>query len=124
MTSPHFRGTRPIADRLSENDPALPYLDDSPFSEADDHSLLDQPAPVAFFRIAAVLRITGLSRPTLYRRIAAKKFPPPVHLGGRACGWRREALLAWVKNPEGYADPCEADPSTIRRRGRPRKYMS
>jgi uncharacterized membrane protein YphA (DoxX/SURF4 family) len=40
----------------------------------------------AFFRMADAIRITALSRATLYRRIAEKKFPPPVHLGGRACG--------------------------------------
>jgi len=36
----------------------------------------------AFFRIADVIRITALSRATVYRRIADGKFPPPVHLGG------------------------------------------
>ena len=36
----------------------------------------------AFFRMADVIRITALSRATLYRRIAEGKFPPPVHLGG------------------------------------------
>ncbi|MGJ7544783.1 helix-turn-helix transcriptional regulator [Variovorax sp. LT1R16] len=46
----------------------------------------------AFYRIADVLRITALSRATLYRRISDRKFPQPVHLGGRACGWTPEAL--------------------------------
>ena len=40
-----------------------------------------------FFRMHDVIRITALSRATLYRRIAEGKFPAPVHLGGRACGW-------------------------------------
>ncbi|MGJ7571906.1 helix-turn-helix transcriptional regulator [Variovorax sp. RB2P76] len=50
----------------------------------------------------AVLQITGLSRTTIYRRIAGGLFPPPVHLGGRACGWRTTALRAWIENPEQY----------------------
>jgi predicted DNA-binding transcriptional regulator AlpA len=58
----------------------------------------------AFFRMADVIRITALSRATLYRRIAGGKFPPPVHLGGRACGWPRAALQRWVEDPEGYSE--------------------
>jgi prophage regulatory protein len=57
----------------------------------------------AFFRMADVIRITALSRATLYRRIAEGKFPPPVHLGGRACGWTPSALQAWVDDPTGYS---------------------
>ncbi|QOJ31397.1 MAG: AlpA family phage regulatory protein [Gammaproteobacteria bacterium] len=83
----------------------------------------EQLAP-AFFRMRDVLRITGLSRPTLYRRIAARKFPPPVHLGGRACGWPCAALRSWVADPEGYRAP-EADHDQLPRgRGRPRKYAT
>ena len=59
------------------------------------------PAP-AFFRMADVVRITSLSRATVYRRIAEGKFPPPIHLGGRACGWSPSALQRWIDDPEGY----------------------
>lgn len=59
----------------------------------------------AFIRIADVLRITALSRATLYRRIADGKFPKPVHLGGRACGWPLHALQAWIDDPQGYNAP-------------------
>ncbi len=59
------------------------------------------PAP-AFLRIADVVRITALSRATLYRRIAARRFPPPVHLGGRACGWTPGELQKWIADPERY----------------------
>lgn len=60
-------------------------------------------ADPAFYRMTDVVRITGLSRATVYRRIAEGRFPPPVHLGGRACGWRVAALQAWIDDPEGYA---------------------
>ena len=46
----------------------------------------------AFFRMTDVVRITALNRATVYRRIAEGRFPPPVHLGGRACGWSPSAL--------------------------------
>ena len=82
----------------------------------------DVPAP-AFFRVRDVLRITGLSRPTLYRRISARRFPAPVHLGGRACGWSCAALQEWIADPERYLVPeSSAMPLPRRSRGRPRKY--
>lgn len=65
----------------------------------------DQLPTPASYRLPDVLRITGLSRPTLYRRIAACRFPKPVHLGGRACGWARTALQDWIADPEGYCVP-------------------
>ncbi|MDA8349970.1 MAG: AlpA family phage regulatory protein [Pseudomonadota bacterium] len=76
----------------------------------------------AFLRIHDVVRITALSRPTLYRRIAARRFPPPVHLGGRACGWPAMAIQTWISDPDGYRAPACQAPDTPRRRGRPRKY--
>jgi predicted DNA-binding transcriptional regulator AlpA len=78
------------------------------------------PSP-AFFRLRDVLRITSLSRPTLYRRIAARRFPAPVHLGGRACGWASAALQSWINDPAGYGAPSGGEDSTCRKRGRPRK---
>lgn len=64
------------------------------------------PAP-AFFRMADVVRITALSRATVYRRIAEGRFPPPVHLGGRACGWSPSALQRWIDDPQGYRSSTE-----------------
>jgi prophage regulatory protein len=63
----------------------------------------------AFFRIADVMRITALSRATVYRRIADGIFPPPVHLGGRACGWTPKALQTWIDDPGGYRAPGRSD---------------
>lgn len=56
----------------------------------------------AFYRLADVIRVTALSRSSIYRRIAAGEFPPQVSLGGRATGWRREALQAWIADPAGF----------------------
>ena len=76
----------------------------------------------AFFRLRDVLRITALSRPTLYRRIAAQRFPAPVHLGGRASGWAFASLQNWINDPDGYRAPALDKVAAPRRRGRPRKY--
>jgi predicted DNA-binding transcriptional regulator AlpA len=63
---------------------------------------LAPPFAPAFLRTRDVLRITSLSRATLYRRVNARRFPAPVHLGGRACGWPVAAILEWIRNPDVY----------------------
>ena len=50
---------------------------------------------VVFLRLRAVIRVTGLSRSTLYRLIADEQFPRPVRLGPRAVAWRRTDIEAW-----------------------------
>lgn len=46
-------------------------------------------------RMAAVIQVTGLARSTIYKLIAADKFPSPVRLVGRAVAWRRADLELW-----------------------------
>ncbi|WP_442593381.1 helix-turn-helix transcriptional regulator [Parapusillimonas sp. JC17] len=62
----------------------------------------------AFYRMKDVIRITSLSRSTLYRRIAAGRFPAPVKLGGRASGWTAQDLQAWIDDPTNYVLPPNA----------------
>ena len=64
----------------------------------------------AFLRTRDVLRITSLSRATLYRRINARRFPAPIHLGGRACGWSITAIQEWIMDPDGYRAPAMHSP--------------
>lgn len=68
----------------------------------EDTTASSPSAEPAFYRLADVIRITALSRSSIYRRIAAGEFPPQVSLGGRATGWRREALQAWIGDPSGF----------------------
>jgi len=56
----------------------------------------------AFYRLRDVIRISALSRSTIYRRIAEGRFPPPVTLGGRASGWPHEDLQRWINDPQGF----------------------
>ena len=46
-------------------------------------------------RLPEVKRSTGLSRSTIYLRIAEGKFPKPVSLGGRAVGWLEVEIQEW-----------------------------
>jgi prophage regulatory protein len=47
-------------------------------------------------RLPAVKARTGLSRSTIYLRVAEGKFPRPVSLGSRAIGWVDNEVDAWV----------------------------
>ena len=54
-----------------------------------------EPQPAVFIRMAAVVRMTGLGRSTIYRLMAEDKFPSPVRLAKRAVAWRRIDLDRW-----------------------------
>ena len=47
-------------------------------------------------KLRAVLEITGISKSSLYRKISAGTFPPPVRQGLRAVAWRESEVLAWI----------------------------
>ncbi len=53
-----------------------------------------------------IVRQTGLSRSTIYSRIKDGLFPKPLSLGGRAVGWRSDAIAQWI------ADRDEVDQLT------------
>jgi len=52
--------------------------------------------PIRFLRLPEVIERTGLSRSTIYVRLAAGCFPRPVALGGRAVGWIEAEIEEWV----------------------------
>lgn len=47
-------------------------------------------------RLPEVKARTGLSRSTIYARIAEDRFPKPVSLGGRAVGWIDAEVQQWL----------------------------
>ncbi len=52
--------------------------------------------PEKIIRLQAVKARCGLSRSTLYNRIAAGKFPSQVSLGPRSVGWLESEINAWI----------------------------
>jgi prophage regulatory protein len=46
-------------------------------------------------RLPSVVVCTGLTKSTIYRLIAARRFPSPVRLAGKAVGWRQTDLDRW-----------------------------
>lgn len=48
-------------------------------------------------RFPEVKSQTGLSRSSIYLRIAEGSFPKQANLGGRAVGWDSNAIQDWIK---------------------------
>lgn len=47
-------------------------------------------------RLPEVKKRTGLSRSSIYLRIAAGDFPASISLGGRAVGWLEQDIDEWI----------------------------
>jgi prophage regulatory protein len=62
------------------------------------HSSPPIPPPTRkkFLRLIQVRETTGLSRATIYRKIAAHEFPRPIRLGSRAVGWVEADVIGWM----------------------------
>ena len=50
-------------------------------------------------RLKTVLTRTGLSRSTLYRKIAEGSFPRQVPISVHGTGWHESAVDRWIDNP-------------------------
>ena len=50
----------------------------------------------AILRLPTVKARCGLSRSTIYLRIAEGRFPKPISLGGRAVGWVEAEITDWL----------------------------
>ncbi len=53
-------------------------------------------ASTRIVRLPSVEARTGLSRSTIYARVAEGSFPAPVQLGARAVGWIEAEVDAWI----------------------------
>lgn len=49
-----------------------------------------------FLRIGEVIRITGLGRNTIYRRIQEGTFPRQVRLGPHSVAWLQSTISQWM----------------------------
>lgn len=59
-------------------------------------------APDRIIRLQTVLARTGLSRSTLYRKIAEGTFPAQVRISVHGAGWHESAVNRWIANPPAY----------------------
>ncbi len=58
--------------------------------------------PDRIIRLKTVLGRTGLSRSTLYRKIAEGTFPAQVRISVHGAGWYESAINRWITDPIGY----------------------
>lgn len=68
--------------------------------------------PESIIRLKTVLARTGLSRSTLYRKIAEGTFPPQVRISIHGAGWHESAIDRWIADPVGYR-PKEVELQTV-----------
>jgi len=55
-------------------------------------------------RLKTVLDRTGLSRSTIYRKIAEGTFPSQVKISVHGAGWHESAINRWIADPARYRE--------------------
>ena len=53
-------------------------------------------------RLPTVLARTGLSRSTVYRKMAEGTFPAQVKISIHGAGWYESAINRWIADPPAY----------------------
>lgn len=65
--------------------------------------------PERIIRLKTVLAGTGLSRSTIYRKIAEGTFRRQIKIGTNGAGWHESDINRWVANPAGWRPRGEFD---------------
>ena len=60
------------------------------------------PEPDRIIRLRTVLGRTGLSRSTLYRKIAEGTFPAQIKISINGAGWRESDVNRWIADPVAW----------------------
>ncbi|WAC26080.1 helix-turn-helix transcriptional regulator [Ancylobacter sp. SL191] len=63
--------------------------------------------PERIIRLKTVLTRTGLSRSTIYRKIAEGTFPAQLKISTNGAGWRESDINRWVADPPRWRAPDE-----------------
>jgi prophage regulatory protein len=58
--------------------------------------------PDRIIRLKTVLARTGLSRSTIYRKIAEGTFPAQIKISLNATGWHESDIKRWIADPVGW----------------------
>lgn len=67
------------------------------------------PAPDRIVRLKTVLDRTGLSRSTIYRKIAEGTFPSQIRISINGAGWRESDIDCWILDPVAWRPRGEVD---------------
>lgn len=60
------------------------------------------PGPDRIIRLETVRFRTGLSRSTIYRKIAEGTFPAQIRISINGAGWKESDINRWVANPVAW----------------------
>lgn len=63
----------------------------------------ETPPLVGRVRIAQIVPVVGLSRPTIYRMIERGMFPAPQRISARASLYDAAEVCAWIRDPAAWA---------------------
>jgi prophage regulatory protein len=64
-------------------------------------------APDRIVRLQTVLARTGLSRSTIYRKIAEGTFPSQIRISIKGAGWTESDINRWVADPVAWRSSGE-----------------
>jgi prophage regulatory protein len=73
---------------------------------ADDRVMRE---PDRIVRLKTVLARTGLSRSTVYRKIAEGTFPTQLKISTNGSGWHESDINRWIADPVGWCSKDECD---------------
>ena len=65
--------------------------------------------PERIIRLKTVLSRTGLSRSTIYRKIAEGTFPAQLKISTNGSGWDESDINCWIADPVGWRPRRELD---------------
>ncbi len=57
----------------------------------------ENPNELILLSVREVCRRVGLSRPSIYTRMAAGRFPRPIYPAPRAPRWRSDEIAEWIE---------------------------
>ncbi|WP_322514152.1 AlpA family transcriptional regulator [Rhodopseudomonas palustris] len=67
------------------------------------------PEPDRIIRLKTVIARTGLSRSTIYRKIAEGTFPAQLKISSNGTGWHESDIHRWIAHPAGWRPKHESD---------------
>jgi prophage regulatory protein len=67
------------------------------------------PASDRIVRLKTVLDRTGLSRATIYRKIAEGTFPSQIRISINGAGWRESDIDCWIADPVAWRPKSEGN---------------
>jgi prophage regulatory protein len=85
--------------------PALSGLSSSQKQPAGGRGAMREPNRI--IRLKTVLSRTGLSRSTIYRKIAEGTFPAQIKISTNGTGWHESDINSWIADPVSWRTKSE-----------------